>query len=100
MTRPVRSPRTRFLTTPEIRFEFGTITAERSKVWISVERTEMRFTMPSESPITTWSPTRIGRSQSRSRPETKLLTIDCRPKPIPTESAPATIVSFSRLRPR
>ena len=99
-TRPVRSPRTRFLTMPEIRFEFGTITAERSKVWISVERTEIRRTMPSESPITTWSPTRIGRSHSSSKPETKLLTIDCRPKPMPTESAPATMVSFSRLRPR
>ncbi len=34
----------RFFTTPEIRFEFGTITAERSKVWISVERTLMRRT--------------------------------------------------------
>jgi hypothetical protein len=38
---------------PEIRFEFGTMTAERSKVWISVERTEMRRTMPSLSPIST-----------------------------------------------
>ena len=52
-SRPVRSPRTRFFTMPEMRFEFGTMTAERSKVWISVERTEIRFTMPSESPITT-----------------------------------------------
>ena len=32
VTRPERSPRTRFFTTPEIRFELGTITAERSKV--------------------------------------------------------------------
>ncbi len=44
MTRPVRSLRTRFLTTPEIRFEFGTITVERSKVSISVARTLMRRT--------------------------------------------------------
>jgi hypothetical protein len=34
------------------------------------------------------------------RPETKLLTMDCRPKPMPTDSAPATIVSLSRLSPR
>ena len=44
MTRPVRSLRTRFLTTPEIRLEFGTITVERSKVSISVARTLMRRT--------------------------------------------------------
>src|SRR5215207_7855616 len=55
---------------------------------------------PSPSPTTTRSPTRIGRSHRRIRPETKLFTIDCRPKPIPTESAPATMAIRSRLRPR
>ena len=52
-TRPVRSVRTRLRTTPETRFEFGTMTLARSKVAISVERTLMRLTMPSTSPTTT-----------------------------------------------
>ena len=29
----------------------------------------------------------------------KLLTMDCRPKPIPTDRAPATMVNRSRLKP-
>ena len=44
ITRPTRSLRTRLRTMPEIRFEFGTMIVERSKVWISVERTLMRRT--------------------------------------------------------
>ena len=52
------------------------MTLARSKVSISVARTLMRRTKPS-SPLTTiWSPTRIGRSASRIRPETKFETID------------------------
>ncbi len=38
-SRPTLSARIRFFTTPETRFEFGTMTAARSKVSISVERT-------------------------------------------------------------
>ncbi|MNF12561.1 hypothetical protein D3C80_2140920 [compost metagenome] len=33
------------------------------------------------------SPTLTGRSVSRIRPETKFLTISCKPKPIPTDNA-------------
>jgi hypothetical protein len=40
-------------------------------------------------PASTVSPTWIGRSKSRISPETKLLTMLCRPKPIPTPNAPA-----------
>ena len=41
-TRPDRSLRTRLVTTPETRFEFGMMTWARSKVSISLERTLMR----------------------------------------------------------
>ena len=99
MTRPERSRSTMFLTLPVISVEFGMITVARSKVSISVERTLMRRTVPSSAPTTIQSPTRIGRSASRIRPETKLLTIDWRPKPIPTERAPATIAILARSSP-
>ena len=36
------------------------------------------------------SPDLMGRSNRRIIPETKLFAMDCNPKPIPTESAPAT----------
>ena len=45
------------------------------------------------------SPTLIGRSTRRIRPETKLLMMDCSPKPMPTDSAPATMATFCKLRP-
>ena len=75
------------------------ITLERSRVSISVARTWMRRTRPS-SPLTLMmSPTRIGRSASRIRPETKFDTTDCRPKPIPIDKAPATSVIFWKSTP-
>ena len=45
----------------------------------------MRRTLPCSLPTTIQSPTLIRRSMSRMSPETKLLTIDCRPKPMPAE---------------
>ena len=57
------------------------------------------MTLPCSLPTTTQSPTLIGRSMSRIRPETKLLTIDCRPKPMPTERAPATMARFVMSKP-
>ena len=36
-----RLKRVQLVTRPEIRSEFGTITSERSKVWIRVARTEI-----------------------------------------------------------
>ena len=83
-----------FFTTPVISSEFGMITLALSKVSISVARTLMRRTKPSSPFTTIWSPTRIGRSASRMSPETKFDTIDCSPKPMPTESAPATSAIF------
>ena len=46
------------------------------RVSISVERTLIFLTMPSPELVTIQSPTLIGRSKSRMRPDTKLLTID------------------------
>ena len=97
--RPRRSAWVRFFTTSEIRLEFGTMTVARSNVSISVERTLIRFTMPSPPVRITQSPTLIGRSASRIRPETKLLTIDCRPKPMPTPRAPATSARLEKSSP-
>ena len=55
--------------------EFGTMIDWRWKVSISVALTLMRLTVPSAAPTTIQSPTLIGRSTSRIRPETKLLTM-------------------------
>ena len=45
------------------------------------------------------SPTLTGRSISKIMPDTKLETIFCNPKPIPTESAPATIARDDKSKP-
>ena len=71
----------------------------RSSVSISVERMLIVFTVPSTPPTVTKSPLLIGRSKSRMSPETKLLTMFWRPKPMPTLRAPMTIASFVRSRP-
>src|SRR5262247_276058 len=63
------------------------------------QRTEMRRTSPCWSPTTIRSPTLIGRSISKIRPDTKLLTIDCRPKPMPTDRAPATMARLVMSNP-
>ena len=99
MMRPIRSVWTQFLTTLVTRFEFGTISVARSNVSISVARALILRTNPCSAPTTTRSPTRMLRSHNRIRPETKLLAIDCRPKPMPTDSAPATMASFCTSSP-
>ena len=42
----------------------------------------------------------MGRSNSRIRPETKLLTMLCKPKPMPTPNAPARTVILVISTPR
>ena len=79
--------------------ELGISTLAPLKVATSVERTLIRLTMPSLSLTTTQSPSLIGRSISTIRPQTKLLMTVCKPKPIPTDSAPATTVRPVRSRP-
>ncbi len=71
----------------------------RSTVSISVALTDIRLTRPRWPLISIQSPTFTGRSASRIRPETKLFTIDCSPKPMPTDSAPATIARLVVSRP-
>ena len=56
----------------------------------------MRFTSPSRPATSIVSPTWMGRSKSRIRPDTKLFTMFWRPKPMPTPKAPAS--SVTRLR--
>ncbi|MNE64128.1 hypothetical protein D3C80_1595200 [compost metagenome] len=75
----------------------GTITVERSDIWISVARTLMRRISPSTPARLTQSPTFTGRSVSRIRPEMKFCTICCKPKPIPTDRALTTQVRLVRL---
>ena len=68
----------------EMNCEFGTITVERSPIWISVARVDPPD-IALHPPRLTQSPTFTGRSVSRIRPEMKFCTMACRPKPMPTE---------------
>jgi hypothetical protein len=99
MARPTVLPRVQFVTVPEMKSALGTITSVRSKVSIRVERTEMSFTIPMLPFTSIQSPSEMGRSISRMMPETKLLTTFCRPKPIPTDSAPTRTPSAVRSIP-
>src|SRR3546814_12005845 len=71
----------------------------RSDVSSSVARMRTRRTVPSLPATEMKSPLRIGRSNSRITPDTKLLTTFCKPKPMPTDNAPATIASLPRSTP-
>ena len=77
----------------------GTMTWVRWKVSISVARMLMRRTKPSWPATITQSPALIGRSTSRMTPEITLLAMFCRPRPMPTESAPSTIARLVKSTP-
>ena len=77
----------------------GTITFERSNVSITVERTEIRSIVPETPPTSIQSPSLTGRSISRMMPETKFDTMFCKPKPMPTDRAPATMARPERSMP-
>ncbi len=64
-----------------------------------VARMRMRETTPVTSPTVTVSPTRIGRSNSTIRPETKLAKISCRPKPKPKVTAAASHCTLGQPMP-
>ena len=98
-SRPDRLNRVQFVTRPATRSVFGTITSERSKVWMRVERTEMDFTIPCTVPTSIQSPSLTGRSIKRMMPDTKFDTMFCKPKPIPTDKAPATMARPDRSMP-
>ena len=59
----------------------------------------MRLTVPTVLPMVTRSPTRTGRSNRMIRPEMKLATISCRPKPRPTPSAATIHCSLDQSAP-
>ncbi len=67
---------------------FGTTTSAPSNVVSVVARMPISRTLPEVPDTSTTSPGWIGRSNIRIRPETKLLTTFCRPKPMPMPSAP------------
>ena len=79
--------------------ELGTITSAPAPVRSTLARMPMRLTLPLCPAMSTESPTLMGRSNSTMRPETKLLTMLCKPKPTPTPSALAKMVNRSRLTP-
>ena len=56
------------------------------------------WTVPSPEGVTIQSPILKGRSNSRIRPATKLLTMLWRPNPIPTDSAPALMARLGPVR--
>ena len=62
-------------------------------------RTPILRTLPTRPPTSTVSPIWMGRSNMRIRPETKLFTTVCSPKPMPTLRAPRTMASRSRGMP-
>ena len=78
---------------------FGTITLILLNVSTSVARILICLTLPSSPSILTQSPTFIGRSNNKIIPDTKLFTIFCNPKPIPTESALAIKAKLPKLPP-
>jgi hypothetical protein len=94
-----KSDSVQFVTSLEIRLAFGTMTSAPSKVRTVLERTPMRETLPNIELNCTVSPDCTGRSKARIRPDTKLLTMFCRPKPMPTDSAPTMIAKRSSWMP-
>ena len=75
----------------EIRLPFGMISSEPLVSKMTLARMPMRSTRPMVlASICTVSPTLIGRSKSRIRPEMKLFMRFCRPNPRPTPNAPAS----------
>ena len=77
----------------------GTTTSAPSKVVKVVARMPMSRTVPTVPASSTVSPGWIGRSNIRIRPETKLFTTVCSPKPMPRLSAPSTMASCDTSKP-
>ena len=70
-----------------------------SAVRMVVERRLISRTVPETPAASTVSPGWIGRSNISTSPETKLLTIFCRPNPMPTPRAPNTMASCPSATP-
>ena len=73
---------------------FGTTSFLRSNAVINVARIRIFETVPETPPTVTVSPTRIGRSNSRIRPETKFAKISWSPKPSPRPTAATSHCTF------
>ncbi|MNV52187.1 hypothetical protein D3C71_1442670 [compost metagenome] len=92
--RRLRSSRVQLVSLSDSSVPLGTITSAPSKVLMRVARMPMSRTCPDVPLISTTSPGCIGRSNIRINPDTKLFTTPCRPKPMPTPSAPNTMVNW------
>jgi len=79
--------------------EFGRRTDCRCNVPISVARTLIFRALQAPAPAPIQSPTLMGRSASRMRPETKLETTFCRPKPMPSDRPPAISAKLDKSIP-
>src|SRR5262245_13609149 len=108
-TRRVRSDSVQLITRSVVSVPFGTMTSPPSPVRTMLARMPMERTSPLRSPTWITSPTWMERSTRRMRPETKLFTTACRPKPMPTPKALTRIVTrvrsmpmaaMARMRPR
>lgn len=95
----LRSLRLQLITVAATNCEFGTMTAMLSFVSIVVDRMEIFTTLPATLPISTRSPSLMGRSKSMTRPLTTLFVMVCRPKPTPTPRAPKSMVRLLKSRP-
>ena len=83
----------------EISVALGMITLWRFHVSSSVERMLICFILPSSPLIKTQSPTLNGRSNKMIMPETKFFITSCKPKPIPTDRAPAMTAKLDKSTP-
>ena len=95
-----RFDKVQLVTLSEISCPLGTINSELLKSRMMLARIPIRRMTPISLWTCTTSPTFTGRSKSRISPETKLFTMFCKPKPIPTPSAPARTVNFVMSTPR
>jgi len=92
----VRSRCDQFTILPAISSELGTKSMALSKVRIMVLRILTFRTCPQVSPIWMMSLASMERPNSRIRPDTKLLTMFCNPRPMPTDRPPATTARLVR----
>ena len=82
--RPARrlSESVQLVTLSEMSMPLGTMTSAPSNVRITLARMPIRLMVPDVSDTSIVSPTSIGRSNRRIKPDTKSLTTFCKPNPI------------------
>ena len=94
------SDRDQLIRLPVTNSRFGTMNSRRSQSITVVARIRIRATFPSTPPTVTMSPTRIGCSVNRIRPETKLENTSWRPNASPKVRAAASHWIWDHASPR